>query len=82
MPFKLYSFCIILLRERERERERERADCFTLILLLLRNSCLCAVSIPRGVMGWSMVCDCGISWSHSLKLCCCLFVNLTSFEYE
>ena len=30
-------------------------------------SCSChSVSLPRGAMGWSMVCDCAISWSYSL----------------
>ena len=24
------------------------------------------VSFPRGALGWSAVCDCGISWSYSL----------------
>ena len=23
-------------------------------------------TLPRGAMGWSVVCDCGISWSYSL----------------
>ena len=24
-----------------------------------------SVSLPHGTMGWSTVCDCGISWSYS-----------------
>ena len=24
------------------------------------------VSLPHGAVGWSVVCDCGISWSYSL----------------
>ena len=24
------------------------------------------VSLPHGAVGWSAVCDCGISWSYSL----------------
>ena len=26
----------------------------------------CSVALPRDAMGWSAVCDCGISWSYSL----------------
>ena len=26
----------------------------------------CYVSLSRGTVAWSTVCDCGISWSHSL----------------
>ena len=28
----------------------------------------CSVALPRGAMGWSVVCDCGISLSYSLAL--------------
>ena len=40
--------------------EYERAGCFTF---------LCSeyhVALPRDSMGWSVVCDSGISWSYSL----------------
>ena len=35
-------------------------------------SCRCyrSLTLPRGVMGWSEVCDCGISWSYSLTFFC------------
>ena len=26
----------------------------------------CSVALPHGALGWSAVCDCGISWSYSL----------------
>ena len=26
----------------------------------------CSLSLPQGAVGWSIVCDCGISWSCSL----------------
>ena len=37
---------------------------------LLKNCFVCdgtanAMSLPRGAMGWSAVCDCGISWPCS-----------------
>ena len=40
-----------------------RAGCFTLIVFLL--ACGSSVSLPRGAMGWSAMCVCGISWSYS-----------------
>ena len=33
------------------EEERERENC----------NCLRSMALPRGVVGWSTVCDCGIS---------------------
>ena len=48
----LSSFTIILVR-------REPAGFFTLIMLLFSCVwCLCADSIPRGAVDWSVVCDC------------------------
>ena len=42
-----------------------RAGCFPFIVL---PSCChvvvkCFVSLPRGDVDWSVVCDCGITWS-------------------
>ena len=28
--------------------------------------CNCSLPLSHGAMGWSAVCDCGISWPHSL----------------
>ena len=28
--------------------------------------CVCYVAIPRGTVGWSAECECGIFWSYSL----------------
>ena len=28
--------------------------------------CWFSVALPHGAVGWSAVCDCGISWSYSL----------------
>ena len=36
------------------------------LVILMFSDCWCSVSLPRGVMGWSVECDCGISWSYSL----------------
>ena len=49
------SFAIILKRERERE--------LVALLLLVRMFCYCkcSVTLPHGAVGWSAVCDCGIS---------------------
>ena len=54
------SFAIITLRK--------RAGCFALIMYLLSCGCYCSVSLPHGVMGLSVVCDCGISWSYFLVI--------------
>ena len=32
--------------------------------------CYCSVFLPHGAMGWSAVCDCGISLSYSLNFSC------------
>ena len=41
--------------------EEERARCSTLIAFLMSCDCLCSVALPHVVVGWSAVCDCGIS---------------------
>ena len=46
--------------------DEERADGFSLIVYFMSCDCLCSVALPRGSVGWSAVCDCGISWSYSL----------------
>ena len=38
--------------------------CFVLMLC----HCYCSVNLRCGAMGWSVVCDCGTSWSYSLYL--------------
>ena len=58
----LSSYLILLLRERE--RERENADCFASIVFL-SCGCQCFVSLPHSAVVWSVICDCGISWSYS-----------------
>ena len=46
-----YCFVIILMGM------RERAGCFTLIVFQMSCACYCSVSLPRGAVGWSAVCD-------------------------
>ena len=50
-----HSWLSIILRERERALCIWFAFCFSDVLLL------CSVSIPHGAVGWSAVCNCGIS---------------------
>ena len=50
----LSSFAIILMGE-------ERAGCYTLFVFLMSCVCHCAVDLPHGAVGWSVVCDSGIS---------------------
>ena len=47
--------------------DEERADCFTCILAVLWIGLL-YVSLLRGTLGSSVICDCGISWPYSLVL--------------
>ena len=39
----------------------ERAGCFTVFIFLLSCDFYCYVAITYGAVGWSAVCDCGIS---------------------
>ena len=76
----LSSFAITLLRKRE------------LVALLYVLTCCdmwlsgFTVSFPRGAVGWSVVCDCGILWSHTLALFCTCFNpfmwNVFSHPYQ
>ena len=49
--------------------EEEIAACF--VFIVLRMSCYykCSIALPHGTVGWSVVCDCGISLSYSLTFC-------------
>ena len=57
-----FQFCYHLA-----EKE-DRAVCFTLVVFLMLFGCLCSLSFPHGALGWTVVCDCGISWSYPLIL--------------
>ena len=48
------SFAIILTWKKER-------GCFTFIVFLMSCYCKCPVALPHCAVGWSAVCDCGIS---------------------
>ena len=39
----------------------ERSGCFTLTVFLMSCNSQCSVAYPHGAIGWSAVCDCGIS---------------------
>ena len=36
-----------------------------IFVFLMSCGCLCSMYLPHGTMGWSAVCDYGISWSYS-----------------
>ena len=55
-----FSFAIISMGK------RERAGCFALYVFLVSRDC--CVALPHGAADLSAVCDCGISWSHSLTI--------------
>ena len=52
------SFAIILKRMRK------------IIVLQMYYYSKCSVALPHGALGWSAVCDCGISWLYSLTFLC------------
>ena len=53
----------VFLRFYNNLAEEERAGLFTSFVFLLSSGCnICSVSLPHGVVGWSVVCDCCISW--------------------
>ena len=54
-----FLFCNYLEQE-------ERAGCFAFIVFRMSCYCKCPVALPRGVVGWSAVCDFDISLSHLL----------------
>ena len=49
-------FAIMLMGKRE-----IRAGCFTLTVFLMSCDSQCSVALSHGSMGWSAMCDCGIS---------------------
>ena len=51
----LSSFAIILTRK------RELVAFNYFIVFRMSCYCKCSVALPRGAVGWSVVCDCGIS---------------------
>ena len=55
------SFLVLQSSWRERESWLLDFNC-------LPCGCQCSVALPRGAMGWSAVCVCGISCSYSLTI--------------
>ena len=39
----------------------KKAGCFAIIVLQVYCHCKCSVALPHGAVGWSAMCDCGIS---------------------
>ena len=63
-------FCCALLYVHSSFDGEERAGCFAWFVFLVSRDC--CVALPRGVMGLSAVCDCGISRSYSLTIFGCV----------
>ena len=65
--------------------EEEKAGCFAIIVLQMYCYYKCSVALPHGAVGWSAVCNCGISWSYSLTFCstksCKTLLPLLSFIF-
>ena len=55
------------------------AGCITLIVFLASCNCLSNVALPRGAVGWSAVCECGMALSYSFTFK--LFANTIVFLY-
>ena len=55
------GFAIIVMGQRELV-----AGCFTLNVFLMLCVSRYSLALPYSTMGWSAVCDCGISRSYSL----------------
>ena len=57
-----FSICyfesILVLQSSSRERE---SRLLSFVVSLMSCYCECSVALPRGAVGWSLVCDCGIS---------------------
>ena len=53
-----YFVSILVFQSLEKD---EKAGCFAVIVLQMSCYCKCSVTLPRGAMCWSAVCDCGIS---------------------
>ena len=51
--------CVLSSFEKNRLVEEERAACFAFIVLRMSCCCRCSVTLPRGAVGLSAVCDCG-----------------------
>ena len=45
----------------------EEAGCFAIIVLQMYCYYKYSVALPHDAVGWSAVCDCGISGSYSLN---------------
>ena len=46
--------------------KRDRAGCFAFFVVLVSRDC--CVALPRGAVGLSAVCDCGISRLYTLTI--------------
>ena len=49
------------------KRDKKQVVLLLSIVFSLSCGCNCSMSLSRGAVGWSSVCDCGISWSYSLS---------------
>ena len=59
LSFSIYYFeSILVLQSSSRERE---SWLLSFVVSLMSCYCVCSVALPRGAVGWSLVCDCGIS---------------------
>ena len=61
LVFVLLCFTLCALEFCNHLEEEENAGCFAIIVLQVYCYYNCYVALPPGAVGWSAVCDCGIS---------------------
>ena len=65
--FVLFCYALLcVLSSLHHLEDKERAVCFAFIVLQMYCYCECSVSLRDFALGWSAVCDCGISLSYSI----------------
>ena len=56
-----FFLCVLHYFVCDHLEEEEKTDCFAIIVLKVYCYSKCSVANPHGAVGWSAVCDCGIS---------------------
>ena len=56
-----YALLCVLSSFANHLEEEERTGCFAFTVLRISCYCKCHMALPDGAVGWSAVCDCGIS---------------------
>ena len=71
--FAMHYFVFILVLQSL--EEEKKAGCFAFVVLQMYNYYKFSVALPHGSLGWSVVCDCGISYSYSLRFLIYVYIK-------